>query len=213
MKIQKTQWSVLVAGLMLLIGCSAVIGSAIRATAAADPEPAATLTMPTLAISGTLPAPSTAEVTATATREQYALTQAATFSASPTSDEGVAEPLLTLAALSGTVFNQPTPTDGPSELAQDGKPHFVDFNAGWCAPCMRMKPSIARMKAKYGDRVTFDNINVDNRASARLVVKYQVFAIPLIVLLDRDGQEVDRLEGYHTEQELDDALSALVARP
>jgi thioredoxin-like negative regulator of GroEL len=68
------------------------------------------------------------------------------------------------------------------------------------------------MQVKYGDRVTFDDINVDNRASRRLIEEYQVVAIPLVVLLDQRGMLVDRLEGYHTEQELDDALSALVAR-
>ena len=206
------QWSVLVAGVVLLIVCSAVIGSALQTAAAAGPIPVATLSVPTLAIPTIVPVASAVGPSATATREEYSLTRTATDSAGSTGGGDVAEPLLTLAALSGTVFNQPTPTDGPSELAQDGRPHFVDFNAGWCAPCRQMKPYIARMKAKYGDRVTFDDINVDNRASRQLVEAYQVAFIPLIVLLDQRGLLVNRLEGYHTEQELDDALGALVAR-
>jgi len=197
----KRVWAVsFVMGLMLI--SVLVFGSTVvQIVAAPPPTPASTLSIPTFA-----PAPDNpvSSATPTATRERYALTK-------PATQEDIPDVLLTLTAFSGTAFNVPTPTDGPSAITLDGKPHFVDFNAWWCSPCNQMRPSIVDMKAKYGDTVTFDEFNVDNRASQAMTQKYQVEFIPLMVLLDKDGKVFLRLEGYQSKQELDDALAKLVA--
>jgi thioredoxin 1 len=200
----KVVWSVLLACVVaVLVGtlviASSVTGVVIAAPVTAPVTPINTLNVPTLSAS------SPDEPEATATKERFSLTR------TPTEEAGdVAEPLLTLTALNEIANNQPTPTDGPSEIVMDGKPHFVDFNAWWCAPCNQMRPSVLRMKDKYGEWITFDDINVDNRASAGLNRKYRVAFIPLMVLLDKNGREVKRLEGYQTEQELDDSLAGLL---
>ena len=41
------------------------------------------------------------------------------------------------------------------------KPVFVDFWAVWCQPCRAMEPVVERLAAKYGDRVVFGKLNVD----------------------------------------------------
>jgi thiol-disulfide isomerase/thioredoxin len=193
----KTRWP-----LLLLIGLSAFTLLMAMSSRAVQPAlafpPTSNLptrvSFPTLALETPQP---------TATRERDALT--------PPPDSDVAEPLLTLTALSEIAYNQPTPTDGPSEIIADGKPHLVDFNAFWCSPCNQMRPGIIELREQYAGRVTFDDINTDNRASQKLARKYRVTFIPLIVLLDKDLKEVNRLEGYHTKQEIDDALNDLVA--
>ena len=201
----KTRWP-----LLLLIGLFAVTLLMVMSVSAAQvafaypptPNLPTHVAFPTLAVETPLP---------TATRERFALTPPPTDSGDSGGDNGdIAEPLLTLTALSGTAFSQPTPTDGPSAITKDGKPHFVDFNAFWCSPCNQMRPDVAAMEEKYGDRVTFDDINTDNRASGKLANKYRVQYIPLIVLLDKDLKVVDRLDGYHTRDELDAALASLV---
>ncbi len=202
----KILWSVLFVLVALLLIGSLIVASSARSVVFAAPitapvTPVATLNLPTLSVSN----PNNSA--ATPTRERFSLTRTPTESAG---GGEIAEPLLTLTALSDIANNQPTPTDGPSEIVVDGKPHFVDFNAWWCDPCNKMRPSVARMKDKYGEWVTFDDINVDNRASAGLNRKYRADFIPLMVLLDKDGNEVKRLEGYQTEQELDDALASLI---
>jgi thioredoxin 1 len=201
----KVFWSVLLVFVVaLLVGSLSFAGSAPQIVAAkpitAVVSPVNTLNVPTLSVG---PAD---DSDATPTKERFSLTRTPTEE--PPGD--VAEPLLTLTALNEIANNQPTPTDGPSEIIMDGKPHFVDFNAWWCSPCNQMRPSVLRMKDKYGEWITFDDINVDNRASAGLNRKYRVEFIPLMVLLDKNGKEVKRLEGYQTEQDLDDALAGLL---
>jgi thiol-disulfide isomerase/thioredoxin len=128
----------------------------------------------------------------------------------------IPEPLLTLTAFNSmfvaTYASRPSATPGPSAITLTGKPHFVDFYATWCSPCWLMKPFVADMEEKYGDRVTFWEIDVDNMASGPLNREYQVVGIPLVVLLDAEGKTVQRLEGYRPEAELDAAIGALLGQ-
>ncbi len=134
--------------------------------------------------------------------------------AAPTED--LPEPLLTLTAFNGmfvaTYAARPSATPGPSEITLTGKPHFVDFYATWCSPCWLMKPFVQDMEQKYGDQVTFWEIDVDNIGSGPLNRQYQVVGIPLVVLLDAQGKTVQRLEGYRPEAELDAAITALLGQ-
>ncbi|MBO9308656.1 MAG: thioredoxin fold domain-containing protein [Chloroflexi bacterium] len=143
---------------------------------------------------------------ATPTRPRSAL-------ASPTPN--IPEPLLTLTALnamiSGTLESRPTATPGISEIALNGKPHFIRFAAAWCQPCRQMRPAVQAVRSKYGGRVNFWEVDVDNSASKRLVQRYNVQFIPHIVLLDSRGRTFRTLEGLQTQQELDRAIRALLA--
>lgn len=105
----------------------------------------------------------------------------------------------------------PTETPGPSAISLTGKPHFVEFYADWCGPCREMRPALKKMKEKYGETVTFWDIDVDNIGSDALSQKYRVQFIPYMVLLDKEGKTFRILEGYQTQKELDAALSALLA--
>jgi len=143
---------------------------------------------------------------ATPTRPRSAL-------ASPT--PSIPEPLLTLTALNamilGTFESRPTATPGISEITLNGKPHFIRFAATWCQPCRQMRPAVQTVRSKYGGRVNFWEVDVDNRASQRLVQRYNVQFIPYIVLLDSRGRTFRTLEGLQTSQELDRAIRALLA--
>jgi thioredoxin-like negative regulator of GroEL len=74
-----------------------------------------------------------------------------------------------------------------------------------------MRPSVRRLEEAYADRVTFDILNVDLLSTRDLAYRYEVSAIPLIVLLDAEGNLVERLVGYQTEEQLQAALDRLVA--
>jgi thioredoxin-related protein len=67
------------------------------------------------------------------------------------------------------------------------------------------------MQEKYGDRVNFWDVDVDNSASRNLMRRYRVQFIPYTVLLDSRGRTFLILEGFQTRQELDNAIRALLA--
>ncbi len=74
-----------------------------------------------------------------------------------------------------------------------------------------MRPSVRRLEEAYADRVTFHILNADLLSTRDLAYRYQVSAIPLIVLLDSDGTLVERLVGFQTEEQLQAALDRLLA--
>ena len=80
------------------------------------------------------------------------------------------------------------------------KATFVDFWAVWCGPCKIMEPVVERLAAKYGDRVLFGKVNVDEEMN--LSSRYQVFSIPTFMIF-RNGQPMDAVIGAVGEASLE----------
>ncbi|MEO1139629.1 MAG: TlpA disulfide reductase family protein [Pseudomonadota bacterium] len=116
-----------------------------------------------------------------------------------------------------TAFNSETGSE--MTLAHyEGKIAVVNFWATWCAPCRHEMPMLSDLQTELGgddfEVVTiatgrnappamkkfFEEINVDNlplHADPRMTLSRQmgVLGLPVTVILDRDGQEVARLQG------------------
>jgi thioredoxin len=83
---------------------------------------------------------------------------------------------------------------------------LLDFYADWCGPCRQMDPVVHDLQAAgYPIR----KINIDNER--QLAAKFGVTGIPCFVLVV-DGQEVKRLSGAQSRQELQKLLSAAGAK-
>lgn len=120
-----------------------------------------------------------------------------------------------------------------ASLAQyEGKVIVLNFWATWCAPCRKEMPSLAALQTEFGgddfEVVTiatgrnpeaamarfFEEIEVDNLPLHRdprqgFARAMGVLGLPISVVLDRDGQEIARLQGdadWHS-----DSARALVA--
>ena len=84
------------------------------------------------------------------------------------------------------------------------KPVFLDFWADWCGPCRMLAPTFERLAERFGAQYTFAKINVDDLPE--VANKFAVRSIPTLLLL-RSGNEVERLVGLRSEQELAQVLS------
>jgi len=73
-----------------------------------------------------------------------------------------------------------------------------------------MRPSVRRIEEQYQDRIDFHILDVDFPSTHDLSTKYRVSGIPYIVLLDAQGEVVETLLGYQTEQQLIDAVERLL---
>ncbi|MBV9195396.1 MAG: thioredoxin [Solirubrobacterales bacterium] len=91
--------------------------------------------------------------------------------------------------------------DGQSFAAEAhaSVPVLVDFWAPWCGPCRMVSPVLERIARTRAGRVKVIKVNTD--AEPSLAQRFRVQGIPLIVLM-RDGAEVDRRVGALPEQQL-----------
>jgi thioredoxin 2 len=78
-------------------------------------------------------------------------------------------------------------------------PVLVDFWAPWCGPCRMVSPLVERLGQERAGRLKVVKLNVDG--APQIAGRYGVQGIPLLVL-HRDGAELDRLVGAAPEEQL-----------
>src|SRR3954453_1314748 len=78
-------------------------------------------------------------------------------------------------------------------------PVLVDFWAPWCGPCRMVSRAVERLAVELAGRLKVVKLNTDEAPD--VAGRFDVQGIPLLVLL-RDGTEVDRRVGAHPENGL-----------
>lgn len=85
---------------------------------------------------------------------------------------------------------------------------MIDFWAVWCPPCRALGPIVDALASEYQGRVTIGKVNVDEERG--IAGAYGVQSIPTLVFL-REGEEVGRVVGLRSKQDLAGALDRLLA--
>ena len=95
-----------------------------------------------------------------------------------------------------------------SEAARTSKPLFLYFGAEWCPPCQDMK------RTTWSDRQVetalrrFVPVKIDVDAHPDLAVKYQVQPLPTFIIADKEGNEIRRIDGGMSADDLIGWISA-----
>ena len=79
------------------------------------------------------------------------------------------------------------------------------FHAAWCGPCRMLAPIMENIKGKF-EGVNFTDVDVDTQYEE--AQKYSVRNIPLVVI-EKDGQEVQRFSGLQSEMAYVNAINEL----
>jgi thioredoxin 1 len=83
---------------------------------------------------------------------------------------------------------------------------FVDFWGPRCQPCLAMMPTIAKLEEEAGGAVRVVKVNSpENRQVCR---DLRVIGLPTYILM-RDGEEIERLSGNVTKQQVEEAFATL----
>ena len=77
------------------------------------------------------------------------------------------------------------------------------FYAEWCGPCKVLSPLMENVKSKFTS-VKFENVDID--AQFEVAQKYYVRSVPTVII-EKDGQEVQRFVGVQSEMAYINALN------
>lgn len=87
-------------------------------------------------------------------------------------------------------------------------PILVDFYASWCGPCRLMAQVLDQIKGQVGDDLTI--VKIDTEKYPKIATDWQIHALPTLILF-KQGQPIDRIEGVLRPQELLQRLQVAVA--
>jgi len=91
------------------------------------------------------------------------------------------------------------------ELTSEGSV-FVDFWGPRCQPCLTMMPTIAKLEEEAAGAVRVVKVNSpENRQVCR---DLRVIGLPTYILM-RDGEELERLSGNVTKEQVEQAFATL----
>lgn len=84
-----------------------------------------------------------------------------------------------------------------SEVENSTLPVLLDLWAAWCGPCRMIAPVIEQLATELAGRVRVGKLDVDQNPLT--ASRFQARSIPLLLIL-KDGREVDRLVGLQSKE-------------
>ena len=70
------------------------------------------------------------------------------------------------------------------------------FKLSSCGPCKTVSKSLSELSYKYKEMV----IDLDDNADS-LADKYKIRSVPTILVLNNEGEELDRIVGFKTKEQ------------
>ncbi|MDE7154539.1 MAG: thioredoxin fold domain-containing protein [Muribaculaceae bacterium] len=99
----------------------------------------------------------------------------------------------------------------PGEKLEITKPErlmIIDFNATWCGPCVAFGPIFEEAAKKYGNKVDFYSVDVDQHQ--QLAQQLNIRSIPAILFVHPDGTRdwsIGLMSAEEFDQRIQDALA------
>lgn len=102
-------------------------------------------------------------------------------------------------------------TDPATVQLAAGRPQMVEFFAHWCPTCQAMKPIVHGLEERYGDRIDFVYLDIDDPATQPLKEQLAYDYQPYYALVSADGTIVSSWQGTKQEPAFAAELDQLVA--
>lgn len=97
-------------------------------------------------------------------------------------------------------------TDGnfQSEVLEAEHPVLVDFWAEWCMPCKMLAPVIDQVAEAFDGKAKVGKVDTD--ANRETALKYQISAIPTVILFHK-GEVKKKFVGLTSKEDLEAAMA------
>lgn len=92
-------------------------------------------------------------------------------------------------------------------ISESDLPVLVDFYAAWCGPCQMMTGILEQVNARLKQQLRV--VKIDTEKYPQIATQHQIHALPTLMLF-KQGQPVDRIEGVLTADQLVQRLQAFL---
>ncbi len=108
-----------------------------------------------------------------------------------------------------TAFNK---DEVSQAVAQPAKPQVIKFTSTMCLDCQTMNKIMKEIFPKYDGQIVLTEIQVqDGKPSTEeMINKHNVTLVPTIILLDKNGKQIKRIEGAIEKEVMDGYLQGLL---
>lgn len=93
------------------------------------------------------------------------------------------------------------------KLVSEDKLILVDFWAEWCGPCRMLGPIVEEIAVEYMDKLVVGKMDVDSNSA--VPSRFSIRSIPVMILF-KDGKEVDRIIGYASKASILERVSVFL---
>ena len=89
-------------------------------------------------------------------------------------------------------------------IAKENTPTLYIYTSAMCLDCQKLKNVIAELTPIYDEKVNFLQINAmeRNKRVQDLIKKHEIVLVPTIIILDRNGNKLNKIEGYTEKDKL-----------
>jgi thiol-disulfide isomerase/thioredoxin len=101
---------------------------------------------------------------------------------------------------------------GASFAAPTAGPTVLYFRSDTCPYCKEMTPVVDEIRRKYRSRVDFVYVNVGQDEGEKIAREHGIIGTPTLLLLDREGRQVNVLRGTLPTPVIEQAVKDLVAQ-
>lgn len=92
------------------------------------------------------------------------------------------------------------------QVLASSMPVLVNFGAPWCGPCQLIQPTLIQFHDRWSEQIKLVNINADKNLKSAST--YKLRTLPTLILFT-NGRILDRLEGFHSREELQGNLDRI----
>ncbi|MDO8870946.1 MAG: thioredoxin family protein [Methanobacteriaceae archaeon] len=94
-----------------------------------------------------------------------------------------------------------------SEAQKTNKLVFAFFSANWCPACQQLESeTLVNEKVTQKLSQNYVAVKIDVDTNPELSSKYGIYSIPTLIIMNSNGEEIKKIEGYKSPDQL---LSAL----